>query len=90
MKKILAVLLAAPLLAWAQEHMPDEVETAVESATRDGDVKVVVVRGAGRAFCGGYDFYPDMQPTVWTFDEMGRGVFYHTRALNERFLTVLT
>ncbi len=41
-------------------------------------------------FCGGYDWYPDMQPTVWTFDEMGRGVFYHTRALNERFLTVVT
>jgi enoyl-CoA hydratase len=36
--------------------MPDEVEAAVERATRDGDVKVVVVRGAGRAFCGGYDF----------------------------------
>ncbi len=41
-------------------------------------------------FCGGYDFYPDMQPTVWTWDEMGRGVFYHTRQLNERFLTVVT
>jgi enoyl-CoA hydratase len=36
--------------------MPDEVEAAVEQATRDADVKVIVVRGAGRAFCGGYDF----------------------------------
>lgn len=41
-------------------------------------------------FCGGYDFYPDMQPTVWTWDEIGRGIFYHTRELNERFLTVVT
>ncbi|WP_290868003.1 catechol 2,3-dioxygenase [Aquabacterium sp.] len=41
-------------------------------------------------FCGGYDFYPDMQPTVWTADQMGRGVFYHTGELNERFLTVVT
>lgn len=41
-------------------------------------------------FCGGYDFYPDMDPTVWTLDEMGRGVFYHSRRLNERFLTVVT
>ncbi|PXW97620.1 catechol 2,3-dioxygenase [Sphaerotilus hippei] len=41
-------------------------------------------------FCGGYDFYPDMQPTVWTWEEMGRGVFYHTRELNERFLSVVT
>src|SRR5688572_11742722 len=36
--------------------MPDEVEAAVEQATWDGDVKVIVLRGAGRAFCGGYDF----------------------------------
>jgi enoyl-CoA hydratase len=36
--------------------MPDEIEAAVASATADAAVKVVVVRGAGRAFCGGYDF----------------------------------
>jgi enoyl-CoA hydratase len=36
--------------------MPDEVEDAVAQATRDGDVKVIVLRGAGRAFCAGYDF----------------------------------
>jgi enoyl-CoA hydratase len=36
--------------------MPDELEAAVERATRDPEVKVIVVRGAGRAFCAGYDF----------------------------------
>jgi enoyl-CoA hydratase len=36
--------------------MPDEVEAAVERAIRDAGVKVIVVRGAGRAFCAGYDF----------------------------------
>jgi enoyl-CoA hydratase len=36
--------------------MPDEVEDAVTVATRDPEVKVIVVRGAGRAFCAGYDF----------------------------------
>ncbi|MFY0676726.1 MAG: catechol 2,3-dioxygenase [Neptuniibacter sp.] len=41
-------------------------------------------------FCGGYNFYPDMKPYTWTEDEMGAAVFYHTRALNERFLTVVT
>ncbi len=36
--------------------MPEELEAAVGQATRDGNVKVVVLRGAGRAFCAGYDF----------------------------------
>jgi enoyl-CoA hydratase len=36
--------------------MPDEVEAAVVEATRDMSVKVIVLRGAGRAFCAGYDF----------------------------------
>jgi enoyl-CoA hydratase len=36
--------------------MPDELEDAIAVATRDPEVKVIVVRGAGRAFCAGYDF----------------------------------
>jgi enoyl-CoA hydratase len=36
--------------------MPDEFETAVREATLDRQVKVIVLRGAGRAFCAGYDF----------------------------------
>lgn len=36
--------------------MPDEVEKAVHEAIRDAAVKVIVLRGAGRAFCAGYDF----------------------------------
>jgi enoyl-CoA hydratase len=36
--------------------MPEEVEVAVERAVRDANVKAIVVRGAGRAFCAGYDF----------------------------------
>jgi enoyl-CoA hydratase len=36
--------------------MPDEFETAVHDATLDPEVKVIVLRGAGRAFCAGYDF----------------------------------
>ncbi len=36
--------------------MPDEFEQAIRLATGDNSVKVIVVRGAGRAFCGGYDF----------------------------------
>jgi enoyl-CoA hydratase len=36
--------------------MPDEVQHAVEAAVADGAVKVIVLRGAGRSFCAGYDF----------------------------------
>jgi enoyl-CoA hydratase len=36
--------------------MPDEFEAAVRRATLDEAVKVIVVRGAGRSFCAGYDF----------------------------------
>ncbi len=36
--------------------MPDEVQDAVAVATRDSEVKVIVLGGAGRAFCAGYDF----------------------------------
>lgn len=41
-------------------------------------------------FCGGYQCYPDNSPITWTFDEVGRGVFYHDRQLNEAFLGVVT
>jgi len=36
--------------------MHDEIEAAVHEAVRDGEVKVIVLRGAGRAFCAGFDF----------------------------------
>jgi enoyl-CoA hydratase len=36
--------------------MPDEIEAAVNGAVRDPAVKVIVLRGAGRSFCGGFDF----------------------------------
>lgn len=36
--------------------MPDEFQDAILKADRDPQVKVVVLRGAGRSFCAGYDF----------------------------------
>jgi enoyl-CoA hydratase len=36
--------------------MPDELRDAVERATGEDAVKVIVLRGAGRAFCAGFDF----------------------------------
>lgn len=37
-------------------QIPDELEHAIAAAVRDDDVKVIVPRGAGRAFCAGFDF----------------------------------
>jgi enoyl-CoA hydratase len=36
--------------------MPEELEAAVHAAIGDPAVKVIVLRGAGRAFCAGFDF----------------------------------
>ncbi|HEY7823630.1 MAG TPA: crotonase/enoyl-CoA hydratase family protein [Acidimicrobiia bacterium] len=37
------------------DEMPGEIRLAVEKANRDDDVHVIVLTGAGRAFCAGYD-----------------------------------
>ncbi len=36
--------------------MPEELEEAVHRADADEEVRVIVLRGAGRAFCAGFDF----------------------------------
>jgi enoyl-CoA hydratase len=36
--------------------MPEELEAAVHEASTDAGVKVIVLRGAGRSFCAGFDF----------------------------------
>ncbi|WP_070156806.1 catechol 2,3-dioxygenase [Sphingobium phenoxybenzoativorans] len=41
-------------------------------------------------FSGGYDFYPDNPVRQWTADQAGKAIFYYERALNDRFMTVVT
>ncbi len=41
--------------------LPDELEDAVRAASRDAAVRVIVLRGAGRAFCAGFDFGPEFE-----------------------------
>src|SRR5947208_9536455 len=36
-------------------HMPREIADAVAAANEDNDVHVIVLGGAGKGFCGGYD-----------------------------------
>jgi enoyl-CoA hydratase len=37
------------------DTMPEEIRRAVEAANEDPEVHVIVLQGAGRAFCAGYD-----------------------------------
>ena len=41
-------------------------------------------------FAGGYRCYRDRPTVTWTADQIGKGIFYHARELNERFMTVAT
>jgi catechol 2,3-dioxygenase len=41
-------------------------------------------------YAGGYTFYPDDPIRKWEIKEIGRGIFYYERELNQAFLTVLT
>ncbi len=41
-------------------------------------------------FAGGYHAYRDRPVVRWTVDQLGKGIFYVDRELNERFTTVLT
>ncbi len=36
--------------------MPEEFESAINLAVKDSSIKVIILRGAGRSFCAGYDF----------------------------------
>jgi len=41
-------------------------------------------------FAGGYTHYPDHPTRVWTAEELGKGIFYYQKELNDRFLGVVT
>ncbi len=41
-------------------------------------------------YAGGYTYYPDDPLRTWDQNEIGRGIFYYQKALNDRFLTVVT
>ncbi|WP_454916562.1 catechol 2,3-dioxygenase [Xanthobacter sediminis] len=41
-------------------------------------------------FAGGYTYYPDNPTRSWDETEVGRGIFYYERKLNDAFLSVVT
>jgi enoyl-CoA hydratase len=75
--------------------MPDEVEQAVNAAVRDEAVKVIVLRGAGRAFCAGYRTgdgfgYDDVFSTDGRWDP-GKDMMHTTAAAtspHQKFMSI--
>lgn len=41
-------------------------------------------------FSGGYLMYPDRPTVTWTMDELGKGLDYYRREVNDTFLTVFS
>ena len=41
-------------------------------------------------FAGGYTYYPDNPTRTWDETQIGKGIFYYERTLNEAFLSVVT
>ncbi|MBM3680822.1 MAG: enoyl-CoA hydratase/isomerase family protein [Actinobacteria bacterium] len=53
-------------------ELVDQLEAAIDRAEADDEVRVVVVRGAGRAFCAGYDLEQEaakLAPTITEWHE---------------------
>lgn len=48
--------------------MCKEIVDALVRADKDDDIKVIIVTGAGRAFCSGLDLSPESKNTAWRID----------------------
>jgi enoyl-CoA hydratase len=56
-------------------ELRDALEAAVADAAEDERIRVIVIAGAGRAFCSGYDLSDAAPPTAWQWrDVLSRDV----------------
>ena len=51
-------------------ELRDALTTAVEAAIADADIRVIVISGAGRAFCAGYDLSEAAPADAWGWREV--------------------
>lgn len=83
------ILKAADL--FSMDDVPIDIGPTRHGITRGTTVYFFDPSGnRNETFAGGYTAYRDMPTITWTADQLGRGIFYHDRELNERFTTVFT
>mgnify|MGYP002738067147 CR=1 FL=1 len=76
---------------FAMDDVPIDIGPTRHGITRGTTVYFFDPSGnRNETFAGGYTAYRDMPTITWTADQLGRGIFYHDRELNERFTTVFT
>lgn len=80
---------AADLIA--RYEIPLDIGPTRHGATRGQTIYFFDPSGnRNEVFAGGYMYYPDSPQRSWNAESLGKNIFYYERALNERFLTVVT
>lgn len=83
------VLRAADLMAW--DDVSIDVPPTRHGITRGTTIYFFDPAGnRNETYAGGYRAYRDRPTVIWTPDQLGRGIFAHTRELNAAFTEVYT
>ena len=76
---------------FAMDDVPVDVGPTQHGITRGETIYFFDPSGnRNEVFSGGYVAFPDRPTVVWTPEQLGKGIFYIQRELNERFTSVLT
>ncbi|MBI4943788.1 MAG: catechol 2,3-dioxygenase [Actinobacteria bacterium] len=76
---------------FAMDDVPVDVGPTQHGITRGETIYFFDPSGnRNEVFSGGYVAYPDRPTVNWTPEQLGKGIFYIQRELNERFTSVLT
>nr|BAH89314.1 catechol 2,3-dioxygenase [uncultured bacterium]BAH89757.1 catechol 2,3-dioxygenase [uncultured bacterium]BAH89950.1 catechol 2,3-dioxygenase [uncultured bacterium] len=93
--------LAFFLQDWADVGHAADVMTRYDISRDVGPTRHGITRGQtiyffdpsgnrNEVFAGGYTYYKDHPTRVWDHNNVGRGIFYYERQLNDAFLSVVT
>jgi catechol 2,3-dioxygenase len=76
---------------FAMDDVPIDIGPTRHGITRGQTVYFFDPSGnRNEVFAGGYLAYRDRPVSIWTPDQLAKGIFYHARELNDRFTSVLT